>query len=133
MYYSKVSIITASWELWKHPDPAPGGRPMFFKAKLPKESKNGFKTINYRCYPVMIFSKNCFQSKKCRTVHMPSHDETSVPKWLLPKCQVPKRWEAELSSSNTNSKITFTWFSSHCHGSEHWRLFFLSLNGHFWS
>ena len=56
--------VTMSWELWKHPDPVPGVRPMFFKPKLHKESKNGFKTINFRRYPVMIFSKNCFRSKK---------------------------------------------------------------------
>ena len=36
----------------------------FFKPKLNKESKNGFKTISCRPYPVMIFSKNCFFSKK---------------------------------------------------------------------
>ena len=58
------SIITMSWELWKHPDPVPGVRPMFFKPKLYKESKNGFKTINYRPSPVMFFSKNCFWSNK---------------------------------------------------------------------
>ena len=33
---------------------------MFLRAKLHKESKNGFKTISCRCYPLMIFSKNCF-------------------------------------------------------------------------
>ena len=37
---------------------------MFLKPKLHKESKNGFKTINFRRYPVMIFSKNSFRSKK---------------------------------------------------------------------
>ena len=31
---------------------------------LHKESKNGFKTISCRPYPVMIFSKNCFWCKK---------------------------------------------------------------------
>ena len=41
-----------------------GARPMFLKAELHKESKNGFKTINYRPPSVMIFSKNCFRSKK---------------------------------------------------------------------
>ena len=55
---------TASWELWKHPDPVPGGRPMFFKAKLPKKYKNGFKTISCRCYPVMFFSKFYFRHQK---------------------------------------------------------------------
>ena len=51
---------TMSWELRKHTDPVPGVRPMFFKPKLHKESKNGFKTINYRPPSVMFFSKNCF-------------------------------------------------------------------------
>ena len=60
----KKSLSTMSWELWKHPDPVPGVRPMFFKPKLYKESKNGFKTINYRPSPVMFFSKNCFWSNK---------------------------------------------------------------------
>ena len=63
-FVTKVLYITASWELWKHPDPVPGGRPMFFKAKLPKESKNGFKTISCRRYPVMFFSKNYFWHQK---------------------------------------------------------------------
>ena len=57
-------LFTTSWELWKHPDPAPGGRPIFFKPEWPKESKNGFKTINYRPYPLVFFSKNCFWRKK---------------------------------------------------------------------
>ena len=35
--------------------PAPGSRPMFFKSKLSKESKNGFKTISCCRYPVMFF------------------------------------------------------------------------------
>ena len=58
------SFYTMSWELWKHADPVPGVRPIFLKPKLHKESKNGFKTINYRPSPVMIFSKNCFRRKK---------------------------------------------------------------------
>ena len=33
---------------------------MNLKVKLHKESRNRFKTINYRRYPVMIFSKNRF-------------------------------------------------------------------------
>ena len=37
---------------------------MFLKAKLHKESRNGFKTIIYRRYPVMIFSKNWFSAQK---------------------------------------------------------------------
>ena len=49
---------------WKHLFGTPGVRPMFLKPKFHKESKNGFKAITYRCYPVMIFSKNCFRRKK---------------------------------------------------------------------
>ena len=37
---------------------------MFFKAKLPKESKNRFKTISCRRYPLMFFSKNYFRHQK---------------------------------------------------------------------
>jgi hypothetical protein len=39
---------------------------MFFKAKLHKESKNGFKTINCRPYPVhtYFFKKTVFQEKQ---------------------------------------------------------------------
>ena len=55
---------TTSWGCWKHLFGTPGVRPMFLKPKFHKESKNGFKTITYRCYPVMIFSKNWFWSKK---------------------------------------------------------------------
>ena len=57
-------IFTTSWECWKHAFWIPGARPMFLKPKLHKESKNGFKTISCRPYPVMIFSKNCFWCKK---------------------------------------------------------------------
>ena len=56
--------ITMSWELWKHPDPVPGGRPIFFKPKWPKKSKNGFKTFSCRPPLLLIFSKNCFLTKK---------------------------------------------------------------------
>ena len=49
---------------------------MFLKPKLHKESKNGFKTINYRRYPVMIFSKNCFRSKK-------NHQKSWMFCWFL--------------------------------------------------
>ena len=58
------TYITAACELWKHSNPTPGGRPMFFKAKLPKGSKNGFKTISCRRYPVFFFSKNYFRHQK---------------------------------------------------------------------
>ena len=61
---AEAVYLPASWELWKHPDPVPGGRSMFFKAKLPKESKNGFKTISCCRYPVMFFSKNYFWYQK---------------------------------------------------------------------
>ena len=37
-----------SWGCWKHAFGIPGVRPMFLKPKLYKESKNGFKKINYR-------------------------------------------------------------------------------------
>ena len=61
---SSSKSCTTSWGCWKHPFGIPGVRPMFLKPKLHKESKNGFKTINYRPSPVMIFSKNCFWGKK---------------------------------------------------------------------
>ena len=64
IFFSKNSLITTSWGCWKHVFGIPGARPMFLKAEFHKESKNGFKTINFRRYPVMIFSKNCFRSKK---------------------------------------------------------------------
>ena len=53
-----------SWGPGNHSKLTPGSRPMFLKAKLHKESRNGFKTINYRRYPVMIFSKNWFSAQK---------------------------------------------------------------------
>ena len=37
---------------------------MFLKPKLHKESKNVFKTINYRPPSVLFFSKNYFSVKK---------------------------------------------------------------------
>ena len=55
---------TTSWGCWKHPFEIPGVRPMFLKPKLHKESKNGFKTINYRPPSVMFFSKNYFRHQK---------------------------------------------------------------------
>ena len=62
IYYSIfwVSNYTTSWGCWKHPLWIPGVRPMFLRPKLLKQSKNGFKTICCRRYPLMIFSKNCF-------------------------------------------------------------------------
>ena len=37
---------------------------MFLRPKCHKESKNGFKTISFRPYPTVFFSKNCFRYKK---------------------------------------------------------------------
>ena len=54
---------TMSWGCWKHVFGIPGVRPMFLKAELYKESKNGFKTINSR-YPVQFFFKKLFSAKK---------------------------------------------------------------------
>ena len=62
--YVLHTYVTMSWGCWKHVFGIPGARPMFLKAELHKESKNGFKTINFRPPSVMIFSKNCFWSKK---------------------------------------------------------------------
>ena len=59
-----IPIQTTSWELWKHPNPAPGDRPMFFKAESPKESKNGFKTISCCGYRKAIFSNYFFRYQK---------------------------------------------------------------------
>ena len=57
--------FTELWGCWKPPFGIPGVRPTILKPKLHKESKNGFKTINYRRYPVMIFSKKTvFKAKK---------------------------------------------------------------------
>ena len=55
---------TTSWGCWKHVFGIPGARPIFLKAEMHKKSKNGFKTMNSRPPSVMIFSKNCFRSKK---------------------------------------------------------------------
>jgi hypothetical protein len=57
VYHYVLRVLKTS--LWD-----PRCHPMFLKPKLHKESKNGFKTINYRRSPVMIFSKNCFCLKK---------------------------------------------------------------------
>jgi hypothetical protein len=42
----------------------PGCRPPFLKPKFHKESKNGFKPINYRPPLLVIFSKNYFRKQK---------------------------------------------------------------------
>ena len=57
-------IFTMSWGCWKHVFGIPVARPMFLKAELHKESKNGFKTINFKPPSIMIFSRNGFWSKK---------------------------------------------------------------------
>ena len=46
----------------------------------------------FQCWSVHL--PECLQ---CQTENVPkcSRDETSVPKWLLPKSQVPKWWEAD--------------------------------------
>ena len=62
--WNLITIYTTSWGCWKHVFGIPGVRPMFLKAELHKESKNGFKTINSSPPLVMIFSKNRFGSKK---------------------------------------------------------------------
>ena len=59
--YHRIIKSTMSWKLWKHPDPVPGGRPIFFKPEWPKESKNGFKTISCCCYRMVIFLATFFQ------------------------------------------------------------------------
>ena len=50
----------------------------------------------FRCWKVHLPER-----PQRKTVHVPkcSHDETSMPKWLLPKSQVPKWWETKLKSS----------------------------------
>jgi hypothetical protein len=53
-----------SWGPGNHSKLTPGTRPTFLKAKFHKESRNGFKTINYRRYPVMIFKKTRFSTQK---------------------------------------------------------------------
>ena len=60
----KTTLVTMSWGCWKHPFGIPGVRPMFLKPKLHEESKNGFKTINSRCYRMGIFSNYFFRHQK---------------------------------------------------------------------
>ena len=62
--FHQIPYYTTSWELWKHPNAVPGGRPIFFKPEWPKESKNGFKTISYRPYPLVFFSNYFFRYQK---------------------------------------------------------------------
>ena len=63
-FYTGRMQITASWGLWKHPNPVPGGRPRFFKPEWPKESKNEFKTISSRRYRIVFFSNYFFRYLK---------------------------------------------------------------------
>ena len=59
-----IDYYTMSWGFWKHHFGIPGVRPMFLKPKLHKESKNGFKKINYRPYRRVIFSNYFFRYQK---------------------------------------------------------------------
>ncbi len=60
----QTRALTTSWGCWKHPFGIPGVRPMFLKPKLHKESKNGFKTINYRPPSTTFFFKKLFLEQK---------------------------------------------------------------------
>ena len=55
---------TMSWGCWKHHFGIPGIRPIFLKPEWPKESKNGFKTIHFRPYRIVIFSNYFFRYQK---------------------------------------------------------------------
>ena len=57
-------IYTTSWGPANHKMSPPGCRPPFLKPKFHKESKNGFKPINYRPPLLVIFSKNYFRLQK---------------------------------------------------------------------
>ena len=56
--------ITMSWGCWKHAFGIPGVRPMFLEPKLHKKFKNGFKTISYRRYRMVVFSNYFFWHQK---------------------------------------------------------------------
>ena len=58
------TVDTTSWGCWKHHFGIPGVTPIFLKPKLHKKSKNGFKTINYRPYRIVIFSNYFFRYQK---------------------------------------------------------------------
>ena len=81
---------TMSWWCWKHPFGIPGVRPMFLKPKLHKESKNGFKTINYRPYRMAIFSNYFFRyqksSKKSDGFTSNASYDPKNPYTVTPKC-----------------------------------------------
>ena len=61
---TRMCVITMSWELWKHPDPVPGGRPMFFKAESHKESKNGGSKHQLQALPSNVFFRKLFLAPK---------------------------------------------------------------------
>ena len=46
--YQDSKFFTTSWGPGKHSMSPPGCRPLFLKPKCHKESKNGFKQINFR-------------------------------------------------------------------------------------
>ena len=77
MFIPDFREYTMSWGLWKHPNPVPGGRPTFFKPEWSKKFKNGFKTIRYRRYRMVIFSNYFFwyqkSSKKLDSITSNSH------------------------------------------------------------
>ena len=54
-------VFNMSWGCWKHHFGIPGVRPIFLKPEWSKESKNGFKTINFRPYRIVIFSNYFFR------------------------------------------------------------------------
>ena len=58
------NINTTSWGPGKHSMSPPGCRPLFLKPKCHKESKNGFKPINFRSPLQVIFSNYFFWYQK---------------------------------------------------------------------
>ena len=60
----KVGVPTTSWEYWKHLFGIPGVRPMFLKAELHKESKNGFKNNQLPALPSNVFFKKLISAPK---------------------------------------------------------------------
>ena len=61
MYFANLS--TTSWGPGKRSMWPPGCRPLFLKPKCHKESKNGFKPINFRSPLFVIFSNYFFSTK----------------------------------------------------------------------
>ena len=58
------SSFTMSWGPGKHSMSPPGCRPLFLKPKCHKESKSGFKPINFRSPLQVIFSYYFFWYQK---------------------------------------------------------------------